>query len=260
MKFRFKAFALHVLASICVLSLVLGILYFGWYRWPGWYLSSMLSIVPILIAVDVALGPLATLLIANPAKPRRELARDIACIALVQLAALVYGSTTLWSGRPLYYAFSQDRLQLVQALDLKPTEIAWARRENPTLAPHWYSRPRWVWAPLPKDSDESQRIIASAVSGGDDVIQMPRYFKLWAEGLPALRGELKNAAAMARNDLRLRKLGAAIRSGVAATGLGADQAVTLLVTGRSTPMVAVFDPQDLRLVTLMRFDRGLPQR
>ena len=255
MKFRLKAFALHVLASIGVLSLVLGGLYLGWYRWPGWYLSGALGVVPILIGVDVALGPLATLLIANPAKPRRELARDIACIALVQLAALVYGATTLWGGRPLYYAFSEDRLQMVQAIDLRPAEIERARQENPALAPHWYSRPRWVWAPLPGDRVERQRIIDSARAGGDDVVDMPRYFRPWTEGLPALRGQLKNAEGVARNDVRLRKRAASIGRGIAATSLAADQAVALLLTGKSTPMVAVFNPQDLRLMTVMRADR-----
>jgi hypothetical protein len=255
MKFRLKAFALHVLASIGVLSLVLGGLYLGWYRWPGWYLSVALSVVPILIGVDVALGPLATLLIANPAKPRRELARDITCIALVQLAALVYGATTLWGGRPLYYAFSEDRLQLVQATDLSSAEIERAQTENPGLAPHWYSLPRWVWAPLPSDGVERQRIVDSAIAGGDDVIDMPRYFKPWADGLSALRGQLKNAEALSKNDIRLRKRASVIRRGLAATGLGADQAVGLMMTGRSTPLVAVFNPRDLRLVTIMRCDR-----
>lgn len=255
MKFRLKACSWHLLASIGVLTLVLGSLYLGWYRWPGWYLSSALSVVPILIGVDVALGPLVTLLIASPAKPRRELARDIGCIVLVQLAALVYGSVTLWSGRPLYYAFSEDRLQLVQALDLKPAEIARALEENPALAPHWYSRPRWVWAPLPSDPDERARIIASALKGGEDVIQMPRYFKPWAAGLPSLRGQLESVEALAREDIRLRKHRSSMQQGVAALGLSPDQAVTLMLTGRSAPMLAVFDPADLHLLGLLRSDR-----
>jgi hypothetical protein len=255
MSFRLRAFALHVLASISVLSLVLGGLYFGWYRWPGWYLSTALSVVPTLIGVDVALGPLITLLIANPTKPRRALVRDIGCIALVQLVALVYGTLTLWSGRPLYYAFSQDRLQLVQALDLKGPELERARQENPALAPHWYSRPRWVWAPLPSDGDERQRIIMSALAGGDDVIDMPRYFKPWAEGLSALRGKLKSVEALAREDIRLRRHKLDMQQRVAATGLGADQAVALMLTGRSAPMLAIFDPKDLRLRAFVRSDR-----
>jgi len=255
MKFRLKAFCWHLLASTGALTLVLGALYLGWYRWPGWYLSSALSVVPVLVGVDVALGPLVTLLIAKPGKPRRELARDIACIALVQLAALVYGSVTLWTGRPLYYTFSADRLQLVQAQDLLPAELARALKENPALAPHWYSRPQWVWAPLPSDSAERSRIVASALNGGDDVIQMPRYFKPWREGLPALRGKLESVEALAREDIRLRRHRNEMKRRVAALGLSADQAVALMMIGRSAPMLAVFDPADLRLLALLRSDR-----
>src|SRR5689334_11075539 len=101
MRFRLAAFGLHVLGSACALTLVLGLLWLGWYRWPGWYLTTVTHIVVILIPVDLLLGPALTLVIANPAKPRRELARDIGIIVAVQLIALAYGATTLWSGRPL---------------------------------------------------------------------------------------------------------------------------------------------------------------
>src|SRR5215831_1950780 len=115
MRFRLKAFSLHLLGSCCALFIVLGALWLGWYRWPGWYLASALHIVGLLILVDLALGPTLTLIVANPGKPRRELARDIAVIVTVQIAALIYGGATLWGGRPLYYTFSFDRLEVVQA-------------------------------------------------------------------------------------------------------------------------------------------------
>src|ERR1700756_4004027 len=112
---RLKAFSVHASFSATLLLLIFGALYLGWYRWPGWYLTGVLRVVAIVALVDVALGPTLTFVVASPAKPRRELVRDIAIIVAVQLTALVYGATTLWLGRPLYYAFSVDRLQLVQA-------------------------------------------------------------------------------------------------------------------------------------------------
>src|SRR5271170_7421897 len=155
MRFRLTAFGLHLLGSACALSLVLGGLYLGWYHWPGWYLTAVTQILIIVGLVDLGLGPTLTLIIANPKKPRHVLARDIAIIAAVQLAALIYGATTLWHGRPLYYTFSANRLETVQASDLENEEIALARQQNPSFAPHWYSLPRWVWAPLPEDPDKA---------------------------------------------------------------------------------------------------------
>src|SRR5262249_4808550 len=103
MRFRFKAFGLHLLGSACLMGLLLGGLYLGWYRWPGWYLAGALTIALIMTGIDVVLGPLFTLLVANPKKPRRELTRDIAIIVAVQVIAAGYGIVTLWNGRPLYY-------------------------------------------------------------------------------------------------------------------------------------------------------------
>ena len=253
MKFRFKAFGLHLLGSAIVLMLVLGGLYLGWYRWPGWYLCNAPSVVAVLLLVDLTLGPLLTLLIANPAKPRRDLARDIGIIVCVQVAALAYGTVTLWNGRPLYYAFSEDRLQIVQASDLKAPEIARAQRENPALAPHWYSLPRWVWAPLPDAADLRRSIVVSALTGGTDVIEMPRYFRPWQEGLPTLRAQLKSLAG--QRDIRLHNAEPLLRKNMQQRGLPPDESVSIMMTGQGSPLLAVFDRNTLRLRALLRSDR-----
>ena len=257
MKFRLKLSGLHLLSSLGALTLVLGALYFGWYRWPGWYLTNALRVAPILVVVDAALGPFLTLLIANPRKSRRELVRDIGIIVAVQLVALGYGASTLWRGRPLYYAFSEDRLQLVQASDLDPREITLARTQNPQLAPYWYSRPRWVWAPLPSDSALREQIVQSATSGGDDVIQMPRYFQSWEKGLPRLRAQLRTVGQQSdflfyRKKERLKQL-------VAQQGFAPDARVTLLMSGQSAPLLAIFDPDSLQIRALLRSDFAAPR-
>ena len=147
MKYRLKALGWHFAASSCLLLLILGTLYLGWYRWPGWYLAGMLKVVPVTVGVDAALGPLLTFIIANPDKPLRALARDVSVIAAVQLIALVYGSITLWNGRPLYYVYSGHELSVVQRTDVDPAALALGK--YPELAPHWYSLPRWAYAPDP---------------------------------------------------------------------------------------------------------------
>ena len=101
MSFRLRASGLHLIASATVLTLVLGSLYLGWYRWPGWYLADALRVVAAVAGVDLALGPLLTFVIARSSKPRRELVRDIAIIVVIQLLALSYGAMLLWKGRPL---------------------------------------------------------------------------------------------------------------------------------------------------------------
>ncbi len=249
MRFRLTAFALHLSASVCALSLVLGCLYLGWYRWPGWYLTEVVHVIAIVAMVDLGLGPTLTLIVADPRKPRRVLARDIAAIATVQLAALVYGATTLWWGRPLYYAFSVDRLELVQANDLQAAEISLARIQNPTLAPRWYSLPRWIWAPLPDDPQQASKIVHSAVFGGQDVVQMPRYFRSWNRGLQELRKQLR-----AVDDLRYfsRTEKAALKTHMARLRLAVDQPNCLILWGGSRRVLVVFDTRTLRMAATLR--------
>jgi hypothetical protein len=187
MPFRLRAFAFHLLASFCLLSLVLATLYAGWYYWPGWYLMGAETIVGVMVLVDVGVGPLATLVVANPAKPRRELGRDISVIVLVQLVALSYGAQTLWSGRPLYYAFSLDRVEIVPAAAFDDEGIEMARKQGARIVPDWSSRPQWIWAPLPDDPKEREGIIRSVITGGHDVTSMPQYFRPLSKGADAMR-------------------------------------------------------------------------
>src|ERR1700676_2413613 len=249
MRFRLKAFSLHLLSSATVLTLILGSLYFGWYRWRGWTLTDVTRVVFLMVCVDVVLGSTLTLIIANKNKPRRELVRDIGIIVVVQLCALIYGSVSLWSGRPLYYAFSENVLQLVQAYDIDAKEAEAGRRQNPGLAPHWYSLPRWIWAPLPQNAEESEKIVASVITGGDDVVSMPKYFKPWEDGLPSLRGQLKkvdNVAYFAKSEkTRLKER-------MKAAGLPDNESNTMALIGRGYPLLAVFDPATLKITATLK--------
>jgi len=244
MRFRLKAFSLHLLSSATALTLILGSLYFGWYRWPGWHLTDVTTVVLVMVCVDVVLGPTLTLIIANQKKSRRELTRDIGIIVVVQLCALIYGSVSLWNGRPLYYAFSESVLQLVQAYDIDAKDAEIGRQQNPALAPHWYSLPRWIWAPLPQNAEESRKIVVSAVTGGDDVISMPKYFKPWEDGLMSLRSKLKKVDDVPYFAKSEKKK---LKERMKAAGLPDDQLNTMTLIGRGHPLLVVFDPVTLKI-------------
>jgi hypothetical protein len=249
MRFRLKAFSLHLLSSATALTLILGSLYFGWYRWPGWHLTDVTTVVLVMVCVDVVLGPTLTLIVANQKKSRRELTRDIGIIVVVQLCALTYGSVSLWNGRPLYYAFSESVLQLVQAYDIDSKDAEIGRQQNPALAPHWYSLPRWIWAPLPQNAEESREIVVSAVTGGDDVVSLPKYFKPWEDGLLSLRHQLKKVDDVAYFAKSEKKK---LKDRMRAAGLPDDQLNTMPLTGRGHPLLAVFDPVTLKIMATFK--------
>jgi hypothetical protein len=251
MKFRFKAFGIHLLSSFTALLLVLGTLYLGWYQWPAWRLLDILSLVAVMAGVDLVLGPLLTLLIASPAKTRRELARDIGVIAAVQVGALAYATYILWIGRPLYYTFSADRLEVVRAFEIEAADRAAALELNPSLAPHWYSRPRWVWAQMPEDAEVAGGIIQSAISGGPDIVNMPRYFRPWEQGLAELRRQLKPISGLKMLTTRSH---ARVAARARDLQLPDTQANAMIMTGRSTPLVALFDLDTMQQVALISTD------
>jgi hypothetical protein len=249
MKFRFKAFGLHLLASSAALSTILGGLYLGWYGWPGWVLTDVARVVMVMVGVDVVLGPTLTFIVARSSKPRRDLARDIAVIVAVQLCALGYGTVSLWNGRPLYYAFSVSVLQLVQAYDIEGAEAALGRQQNPGLAPHWYSLPRWVWAPLPPDLATRTKIVTSAITGGDDVTSMPRYFKPWNAGLTDLRATLKKVDDVAYFAPSEKKT---LKERMRAAGFATDELNAMPLIGRGHPLLAVIDPATATIKAILR--------
>jgi hypothetical protein len=248
MKYRLKALGWHFLASTCLLLTIIGGLYLGWYRWPGWYLAGMLKVLPITVGVDAALGPLMTFIIASPSKPLRSLARDIAVIAVVQLVALVYGSMTLWQARPLYYAYSVNEISIIQGMDLDSAQIALGQQSNPDLAPHWYSLPRWIYAPLPDDAKISDAIVRSAITGGNDVTDMPRYYQPWRNGLPDLRKKLQKI-----DDSRFFSIKdkTVLKQRMAERGIPVDTPATIPVTGHGTPLLAVFDLHTMEMRALL---------
>lgn len=251
MRFRARAFAMHLFVSAIVLSVVLGLLYVGWYRWPGWYLLGALPVAAVLVAVDLGLGPLATLVVANPRKPMSELRRDVLIIVVIQISALVYGATTLWNGRPLFYTFSADRFEIVSASDIDGDELEAARRENPEFVPDVFSRPRWVWAPLPGDPEERQRVVQSAVLAGKDVIAMPKYFRPFEEARASIKEHLKTPkdlqgipkAEIERLTPKLNEYGAFDKVGL------------MLFDGPSKKAIAVVNRETLEILAIVKRER-----
>ena len=233
------------------MALVLGGLYLGWYRWPGWYLTGASTIALMMLGFDVVLGPLLTLIIANPGKPRRELVRDITIIVCVQIIAAGYGATTLWKGRVLYYVYSQKYLEMVQASDLDAEQVALGRKLDPEFAPHLYSLPRWIYAPLPQDEKLRDEIVSASIAGDNDVIQMPRYYKPWEMGSPQLRRDLRTLDKMGEFS---RKQKETLKERMKSRNLDPDQPISIPMMGRVGFLLAVIDPASARIAAIIRAD------
>ena len=121
--FRAKYFLGHLALSAALVGCAAGLILVLWYPGVLSRIDGVLPIVGMLVLVDVCLGPLLTLVVASPKKPRRELWRDLAVIGAVQGAALVYGVHAAYVGRPVFVVFDVKQFETVSAKELDYTGI-----------------------------------------------------------------------------------------------------------------------------------------
>lgn len=110
----------HLLICLLVAAVVAALVFGLWYPSPYGELSGGQGLFWLIVAVDVVCGPLLTLVIYNPKKPRAELVRDIGLVVLIQLAALGYGLHSLMQARPVWLAYEKDLFRVVSLPDLMP--------------------------------------------------------------------------------------------------------------------------------------------
>ncbi len=169
---RIKAFAVHLVISALIALAVIGLVFFVWYPAPLHSAVGVTQIFLILLAVDVVLGPLITLLIYKIGK--KTLVMDLTVIVLLQLGALSYGLWTVAEGRPVWLVFSVDRFELVRVLDIDERKLDQA---NLTYRQPSLLGPQWVAASPPNDRDEHSILIIESVFGGADIAQRPNLYQ-----------------------------------------------------------------------------------
>lgn len=128
LKERFKAaarFALkHLVVSVLIAAVCATLVFAVWYPYPYSELASGRELFALVVSVDVVIGPLLSLFVFNPAKPRAELWRDLAIIFVLQLGALTYGMYSVTQARPVWLAFEGDRFRVVAVPDVQDGDIS----------------------------------------------------------------------------------------------------------------------------------------
>jgi hypothetical protein len=168
---RWKASGIHVLLSVGVAAATLAFMLLVWYPRPLFQAAGGDRLIFILVAVDVILGPLITLIVFKAGK--KGLRFDLAVIASLQVAALAYGMHTVYLARPVYLVFTKDRFDLVSARDLDPEDLEKASRPEFGTLP--LGRPKYVAAVPPSDPEARQKLLWTSLQGKD--LQMhPQYY------------------------------------------------------------------------------------
>jgi hypothetical protein len=128
---RFKAFGIHLIISAFIGAAALIALYYVFFPHPFFSSGGADRLVMILLAVDLAIGPLLTLVVFKPGK--KSLKFDLAVICALQIGALVYGLHVMWVARPVYLVSDGDRFVLVRASDIDPADFSKAKAPYNTM-------------------------------------------------------------------------------------------------------------------------------
>lgn len=156
---RFRASGFHFVISLLVGLVLLALSWFMWYPAPMLMAIGGHEIFLLVVGIDVVLGPLLTLVVFKSGK--KTLKFDLAVIALLQIAALVYGVSTLLEARPAYVAALGDKFQVIQATEVTDANLAKAKTSLP-----WWG-PRWVGTKAPTGRYDIDAVNdVTAVGGG----------------------------------------------------------------------------------------------
>ena len=230
---RVYASLIHLALSAAVaLTVFLGI-YFYWYPDVLFEGAGGKELFFLIVSVDVTVGPLITLIVYKPGK--WGLRFDLACIAIVQLSALVYGVSVMFEARPVYIAFVKDRYELVRANAFPEGELEAAHAKGyDNLS---WTGPRLVGVKLPTNPDEQFKLMISA-AGGVDAQYYPRFYVPYDE----VRDQVKKAG-LPIETLRKRnpQRAAEIDQAIAATGRKEDALRFLPMRSGKKDLVVLVD-------------------
>lgn len=186
-----KAFLTHLLLSLLVVSGLVALMLLLWYPQPYFLAFDARGILQILVGVDLVLGPALTLVVYKPGKP--SLWFDMSCIAALQLAALVYGTTVIYQQRPYFVVFAVDRFEILARGEIDATQLRGAElREKP------WGRPILAVARLPDDPLARKQLIEETLfEGKPDIERRPALWEPYDDELGLVRARARPLSELA---------------------------------------------------------------
>ncbi len=138
-----------------------------------------------MVGVDLALGPLLTLVVFKSGK--KGLKFDLTLIGLLQTVALVYGLSIVLQSRPVFLLAVIDRFELISASDLDATDLVKGTR--PSFARCLSQGRAWRRA----GCQPQRRIAAACCSRLSAARTSTRFPEYYVEYAAAAAGLLKHA-------------------------------------------------------------------
>ncbi|MGB6825708.1 TfpX/TfpZ family type IV pilin accessory protein [Psychrobacter sp.] len=177
MSARVKFFTKHLCVSILVALLVLTWIFTVWYPAPLAKATGVTHIVLLMIAIDVIVGPILSLIVYKANK--KTLKFDLLVIILLQISALSYGIYSLAEGRPVWMAFNGNRFELIRNNELLDVSI-----DNRVDSEYYHPSllgPRYVAVKIAVNQLEREKNMFEELQGGISLAQRPERYVAIAE-------------------------------------------------------------------------------
>lgn len=206
----------HLGVSVLVATACAVLVFVVWYPFPFSQIASGRELFMIVVVVDVIIGPALSLVVYNPAKPRRELWRDLGVIFFVQTAALCYGLYSVSQARPVWIAFEGDRYRVVAIPDIDTAAIGEA---PPSLQQLSWTGPKMLGVRLLLNTDPDYlKSLELALAGNHPAFRPSRWVSFDTQRADAI------TALQSLDDLRRRRpdRAAALDQAIASSGVAAS--------------------------------------
>ncbi len=171
-KSKLKASAIHMTASLLIVSIYLGLVYFQWYPYPFYAIENTWDVIQLVIGIDLILGPALTLIVYKPGK--LNLKFDLSAIILLQLAALSWGVWATFEARPAFVVFERSRATILSHNEITPSEI-----EDNRLRQLNRAGPQLIFLRPPASQEEFSEMMERAFNGIDPVYQAKFFAPLY---------------------------------------------------------------------------------
>ena len=179
---RWKASGFHFCLSLLVIGSIAGLVFLLWYPHGLWRIAGLDRLFVVMLGIDIVAGPLLTLVVYNRAKP--ELRRDLATIAVLQLAFLGYGLHVTWESRPVFLVGSGNAFDLIFASQVADEDLVkGAKPEWRRLS--WFG-PRLVGTRMPTDPKQHAQVMNRFMAGGPGIERLPQWYIEYARAAPEM--------------------------------------------------------------------------
>ncbi len=165
------ATGIHFLVTLVLAACAAALVFLVWFPDPFQTMIGGTELFVLVVGCDLVLGPLISLVIYNSRKSRRKLVIDYVIVGILQIAALVYGVSVLAGSRPVFVAFSVDRIEIVTAREITDKELAAVVR--PEFAKLSFTGPRLVGIDVPR-ADLTDAMFQAM--NGNDIYLRPKFF------------------------------------------------------------------------------------